>query len=81
MGSIPIARSDKSLLESQMMSAPEYAEPLGEDGWNCSLDELPTVTCEECQWNGSVKDLLGVDPDENEMMWCPVCRQATWVYD
>jgi len=68
------------------MSAPNNAEPLGTQGWQnkdgtpCNIKDLPKVRCESCRWKGTVCELLGVDPEENQTMWCPRCRTASWIY-
>lgn len=66
------------------MSAPKYAEPLGEHNelWDFKdrsgkhrKCKAPKVKC-SCGFRGNANDLLGVDPDENQTLWCPQCETA-----
>ncbi len=59
------------------MSAPDYAEPIGEpeDG-----PPLPDFECECCGCEGNGSELLGVDPEEDSTLWCPQCGSSAWVW-
>lgn len=59
------------------MSAPKHAIPLEED--NPSWKSLGRFTCQSCGYQGKGQELLCVD--ESETLWCPVCRNAGWVWD
>lgn len=69
------------------MGAPENAEPIVEDAKQRRLNvdddgnQLPTVTCDACNWKGGTAELLGIDPDEDQTMWCPRCGSIGWMYD
>jgi len=56
------------------MSAPEHAKPIGQP----DEGELPDFKCECCGYKGNGSELLGIDPDENSTLWCPVCDTANW---
>jgi hypothetical protein len=59
------------------MSAPANAEPIGPPAEG--EDPLPDFTCEGCGYHGNGSELLGVDPDEDSTLWCPVCGCSGWV--
>lgn len=67
------------------MSAPANAYPIGKPARDsgdpkeiAKLKELPNFKCGGCGHVGRGEDLLGVD-DENTL-WCPQCRGATWYW-
>lgn len=62
------------------MSAPDDAYVLQEgcDGpTNMKPFTIPVV-CESCGWKGTWGALLG--SDDQETIWCPMCRVAAWVW-
>ena len=59
------------------MSAPENARPIGKPP-NDSED-LPTFECMGCGYKGGGEELLGVD--DQETMWCPICKTSGWVWE
>lgn len=72
------------------MSAPDHARPLGNSGWiynghemneKEAIESLPDIYCEGCGWHGNFVELLGVDPDEDETLWCPQCGSSGWVFN
>ena len=38
------------------------------------------VHCQDCRWRGTLGDLLMADDTENEMLYCPSCRNYSWVW-
>lgn len=68
----------------------EEKKPIGLSGWQDENEnimspekakkDLPKVTC-DCGWRGGVWELLGIDPDEDETLWCPQCGGIGWTYD
>jgi hypothetical protein len=38
------------------------------------------VYCQDCRWRGTVGDLLTADASDNDMLYCPKCRNYTWVW-
>lgn len=38
------------------------------------------VHCQDCRWRGTLGDLLMADDTESEMLYCPSCRNYTWVW-
>ena len=58
------------------MSAPDDAKPIGkaDDG------DLPDFECGGCGYTGNGSELLGIDPDEDSTLWCPVCGTSGWTW-
>ncbi len=60
------------------MSAPKNAIPLKHD-----LEDggkgLGYFKCQGCDYRGHGSELLCVD--ETDMLWCPICETAAWVWD
>lgn len=71
------------------MSAPNHAKALGLANWRDekgkdmtsqkARKKLPKVKCQGCGWSGGIWELLAVD--EEETMWCPLCKTSGWIYD
>jgi len=66
------------------MGAPAHAYPIGKPTRDskdpsqiAKLKEIPDFVC-QCGHRGLGEHLLGVDDEET--MWCPVCRNATWTW-
>ncbi len=57
------------------MSAGPNAKPLGVEGWNCPVEELPQFTC-GCGAAGRADELLA--EDDNDILYCPQCETAGW---
>lgn len=57
------------------MSAPQDATPIG-----ASEGEELRFHCDGCGYEGDHSELLGVDPDENSTMWCPMCGTSGWTW-
>ncbi len=38
------------------------------------------VHCQNCRWRGKLGDLLMADDPDNEMLYCPCCRNYSWVW-
>lgn len=68
------------------MAAPGHAKPIGEEGWFEPFVPKgrrvpPPVRCDGCGWRGVVTELLGVDPEEQQTLWCPRCGTSGWTYE
>lgn len=63
------------------MSAPDHAEAIGEFEIKPGDDPVPGFRCEACGYRGEHSELLGVDPEENTTLWCPVCRSSAWIWE
>ena len=60
------------------MSAPKNAIPLKHD-----LEDggkgLGYFNCQGCGYRGHGSELLCVD--ETDILWCPICETAAWVWE
>jgi len=65
------------------MGAPEHAEQIGAPEFSHQFDggrKCPRIHCQGCDWVGYYDELLGVDPDEDTLLWCPQCESIGWEF-
>lgn len=63
------------------MSAPDHAHPIAPKGNDANGKDLTYIRCVcECGWKGHVGQLLGVDDEDIDTMWCPRCGMIGWEY-
>jgi hypothetical protein len=67
------------------MSAGSKAKPLGQDGWvdknNAKVTKKRLKTWKfacSCGYNGCLEELLA--EDDNDILYCPKCLRAGWVW-
>ncbi len=60
------------------MSAPKNAITLKEDLVDGGKD-LGYFKCQGCGYRGHGSELLCTD--DSEMLWCPICETACWVWE
>ncbi len=62
--------------EALEMSASDKAKPIGREMFG--NDEPPGVHC-ICGYRGSADELL--EEEDEETLYCPICRTASWEWD
>ena len=60
------------------MSAPDNAIPLKEENPDWA-GQLPGFHCPACNYSGMGEELLCTDDDDT--LWCPMCRTSGWIWD
>ena len=62
------------------MSAPNHAVQFYDEPFIDEDGKPITITC-QCGFKGGAHELLAVDPEEDQNLWCPQCRGMRWTYD
>jgi hypothetical protein len=67
------------------MGAPSNAIPLEDYAdkaqWGMANTRHLTFECIGCGYKGTAGELLTEPEGNNQTLWCPQCRGATWVWD